>query len=55
MDPQSAAPVWPLQVSAPTHERLSALVLSPCGRLVLSGGTNGVVTLRWVHSLQVGT
>ncbi|GAB4815481.1 hypothetical protein N2152v2_002527 [Parachlorella kessleri] len=40
-------------VSAPTHERLAVLAPSPDGRLVLTAGTNGVVTLRWLHSLQV--
>ena len=27
--------------------------MTPDGKLVLSGGARGVVTLRWLHSLQV--
>ena len=34
-------------------ERLSALAVSADGRFVLSGGAKGVITLRWLHSLQV--
>ena len=26
---------------------------TPDGRLLLAGGTSGLVTLRWLHSLQV--
>lgn len=40
-------------VSADTHERLSAAELSPDGRLLLTAGNQGTVTLRWLHSLQV--
>ena len=41
------------QVSVETHERLAAVALSPDGRLALTAGAQGVVTLRWLHSLQV--
>ncbi len=34
-------------------ERLSALVVSPDGRFVLTGGAKGVITLMWLHSFQV--
>ena len=39
-------------VSMEGTERLHALVLSPDGRLCLTGGAKGGVTLRWLHSLQ---
>jgi WD40 repeat protein len=39
--------------SADTHERLAALCPTPDGRLLLAAGTSGLVTLRWLHSLQV--
>lgn len=42
-------------VSAEGTEKLSALVMTPDGKLVLSGGARGVVTLRWLHSLQVSS
>lgn len=35
-------------------ERLSSLAVSPDGRFLLTGGAKGFVTLRWLHSLQVG-
>ena len=34
-------------------EKLHALAVSPDGRLLLSGGAKGVLTLRQAHSLQV--
>lgn len=34
-------------------ERLSALAVSADGRFLLSGGAKGVITLQWIHSLQV--
>lgn len=40
--------------SSDTHERLAALCPTPDGRLLLAAGTSGLVTLRWLHSLQVG-
>ena len=45
------APLHP--TPADTHERLSCLCPTPDGRLLLSAGTSGLVTLRWLHSLQV--
>lgn len=41
-------------VSAECSERLSALAVSPDGRFLLTGGAKGAITLRWLHSLQVG-
>ena len=38
---------------ADTHERLAALCPTPDGRLLLAAGTSGLVSLRWLHSLQV--
>jgi hypothetical protein len=40
-------------VSAEVTERLNALLVPPEGKLLLSGGAKGLVTLRWLHSLQV--
>ncbi|KAK9806574.1 hypothetical protein WJX73_003713 [Symbiochloris irregularis] len=40
-------------VSAEGTEKLSAVVMTPDGKLVISGGARGIVTLRWLHSLQV--
>ena len=42
-----------LAVSAEGSERLSSLAVSPDGRFLLTGGAKGLVTLRWLHSLQV--
>ena len=36
-----------------TLERLTSLAPSSDGRLVLSAGAGGAVTLRWLHSLEV--
>ncbi len=53
-------PVQPRYLSAcllshpDTHERLAALCPTADGRLLLAAGTSGLVTLRWLHSLQVG-
>lgn len=44
----------PRLLAADTHERLAALCPTPDGRLLLAAGTSGLVTLRWLHSLQVG-
>ena len=40
-------------VTCEGNERLSALAVSPDGRFLLTGGAKGLVTLRWLHSLQV--
>ena len=40
-------------VSAEGSERLSSMAVSPDGRFLLTGGAKGLVTLRWLHSLQV--
>ena len=42
-------------VSAEGTERLAAGVATADGRFLLTGGAKGLVTLRWLHSLQVGT
>lgn len=42
-----------LLTSAEGTERLNALVIPPDGKLLLTGGAKGLVTLRWLHSLQV--
>ena len=34
-------------------ERLNAFAVSEDGRFLLTGGAKGVITLRWIHSLQV--
>ena len=34
-------------------ERLSAFAVSADGRFLLTGGVKGIITLRWLHSLQV--
>jgi uncharacterized protein YigE (DUF2233 family) len=41
-------------VSAEGNERLNALAVTPDGRFVLTGGQRGVISLHWLHSLQVG-
>ena len=40
-------------VSCAGSERLSALALSPTGHFLLTGGLRGVVSLLWLHSLEV--
>lgn len=40
--------------TAECKERLSAFAVSADGRFLLTGGVKGVITLRWLHSLQVG-
>lgn len=40
-------------VSAEGTERLNAVQILPEGKLLLTGGGKGMVTLRWLHSLQV--
>ena len=39
--------------TAEGNEKLNALVVSNDGRFLLTGGTKGCITLRWLHSLQV--
>lgn len=34
-------------------ERLSAFAVSADGRFLLTGAVKGIITLRWIHSLQV--
>ena len=41
-------------VSAEGNERLKAMVISPDGRFLLTGGCKGFITLRWLHSMEVG-
>ena len=41
-------------VTAEGNERLGAAVATADGRFLLSGGGKGLITLRWLHSLQVG-
>ena len=40
-------------VSCAGSERLSALAVSPTGHFLLTGGLRGVVSLLWLHSLEV--
>ncbi|KAK9837038.1 hypothetical protein WJX84_000368 [Apatococcus fuscideae] len=40
-------------VSAEGNERLKAMVVSPDGRFLLTGGCKGFITLRWLHSMEV--
>lgn len=40
-------------VSAEGNERLNALAVTPDGRFLLTGGQRGVVSLHWLHSLEV--
>lgn len=40
-------------VSMEGTERLHALACSPDGRMCVTGGAKGTITLRWLHSLQV--
>ena len=40
-------------VSAEGTERLNAFAVSADGRFLLTGGAKGIITLRWIHSLQV--
>lgn len=40
-------------VSATGNERLSAIALSASGHFLLTGGLRGVVSLHWLHSLEV--
>lgn len=51
--PSDPLPSPPLP-GADTHERLACLCPTPNGRMLLAAGTSGLVTLRWMHSLQVG-
>lgn len=39
--------------TAECKERLSAFAVSADGRFLLTGGVKGVITVRWLHSLQV--
>ncbi len=41
-----------LLVSACAAERLAAIVPSPCGRFLVTGGARGVASLLWLHSLE---
>ena len=34
-------------------EQLNAFAVSADGRFLLTGGARGIITLRWIHSLQV--
>lgn len=34
-------------------EKLSAFAVSADGRFLVTGGVKGIITLRWIHSLQV--
>lgn len=36
-------------------EKLEALLISGDARFLLTGGSKGSVTLRWLHSLEVGS
>ena len=40
-------------VTAEGTERLAAAEVTQDGRFLLTGGAKGIVTLRWLHSLQV--
>ena len=40
-------------VSAAGNERLSALAVTTSGHFLLTGGLRGVVSLHWLHSLEV--
>lgn len=40
-------------VTAEGSERLGAVAATVDGRFLLSGGAKGLITLRWLHSLQV--
>ena len=40
-------------VSCTGNERLSALAVTPSGHFLLTGGLRGVVSLHWLHSLEV--
>ncbi len=44
-----------MQVSAEGTERLASAAASADGRFVLTGGAKGLIVLRWLHSLQVGS
>ena len=40
-------------VSSAGNERLSALAVTASGHFLLTGGLRGVVSLQWLHSLEV--
>ena len=40
-------------VSCAGNERLSALAVTASGHFLLTGGLRGVVSLQWLHSLEV--
>lgn len=39
--------------SAGSSEKVLSMAISPDGRYILTGGAKGLITLRYLHSLQV--